>query len=286
MYMKRTRRYGFTLIEVLVVVAIIALLVAILLPSLARARKLAKDTMCQANLHSIGQGIMLYSIDHKGVLPSMLYDPTHVPPIDTRVETSSSLFQNNQFYIYGDRVLRGGSQSDAAGVIRPVNRYIHSKSGVYRCPLDKENPLAAAAVGQSYTSSYEFNGNSYPYNVALETVYLVTKPDPRLGGGYIPVLYMKKSESIKDTSRLVMAGDTTSVYPQGFTLTYANGTVTSPWYFTFFTHDDKKPVNNLLFVDSHVSMNTMRESPHHIVNSSYSLVLQGTDPTWYGMTAP
>jgi len=84
----------------------------------------------------------------------------------------------------------------------------------------------------------------------------------------------------------VMAGDTTSVYPQGFTLTYANGTVTSPWYFTFFTHDDKKPVNNLLFVDSHVSMNTTRESPHHIVNSSYSLVLQGTDPTWYGMTAP
>lgn len=52
---------GFTLIELLVVVAIIAVLIAILLPSLGRARSSAKTTACAANLHSIGQITMMYT---------------------------------------------------------------------------------------------------------------------------------------------------------------------------------------------------------------------------------
>jgi prepilin-type N-terminal cleavage/methylation domain-containing protein/prepilin-type processing-associated H-X9-DG protein len=52
---------GFTLIELLVVVAIIALLIAILLPSLGRAKDQAKMTTCRANLHSIGQLLFMYS---------------------------------------------------------------------------------------------------------------------------------------------------------------------------------------------------------------------------------
>jgi prepilin-type processing-associated H-X9-DG protein len=105
-------------------------------------------------------------------------------------------------------------------------------------------------------------------------------------GGRLPVLYMKKIESIKNPSRLLMAGDTTSVYPQGYTLTDPGGTKYGPHYFTFFTHDDKKPVCNLLFVDGHVTLTTMRDPPHHIVNSIYSLVLEGTPKSWYGVSGP
>lgn len=61
----RRRSYGFTLIEVLVVVAIIALLVAILLPSLSAARDQARRTMCRANLRSQSNGMGFYSEDHQ-----------------------------------------------------------------------------------------------------------------------------------------------------------------------------------------------------------------------------
>lgn len=63
------RPHAFTLIEVLVVVAIIALLISVLLPALSRAREQGKRTVCQSNLHHCGLGFAMYAIDHKGILP-------------------------------------------------------------------------------------------------------------------------------------------------------------------------------------------------------------------------
>lgn len=56
---------GFTLIEVLVVVAIIALLLAVLLPSLTQAKEQAQRVGCLANLRSQGQAMMFYADDHQ-----------------------------------------------------------------------------------------------------------------------------------------------------------------------------------------------------------------------------
>lgn len=66
--------HGFTLVELLVVISIIALLLAILMPSLQKAREQAKQIVCLSNLHNFGLAIVTYSVGENGKWPSMV-DP-------------------------------------------------------------------------------------------------------------------------------------------------------------------------------------------------------------------
>jgi prepilin-type N-terminal cleavage/methylation domain-containing protein len=63
------RRQAFTLIELLVVVAIIAVLIAILLPSLGKAREQAKRSACLANMHAMSNALAVYASSNSDVLP-------------------------------------------------------------------------------------------------------------------------------------------------------------------------------------------------------------------------
>ncbi|RMD83255.1 MAG: prepilin-type N-terminal cleavage/methylation domain-containing protein [Lentisphaerae bacterium] len=64
------RIQGFTLIELLVVVTIIAILAAILLPSLSRARAIAKTTVCKNNIKQLGLVMRLYTEEFNAVPPT------------------------------------------------------------------------------------------------------------------------------------------------------------------------------------------------------------------------
>lgn len=71
----KTSSPGFTLIELLVVISIIALLMAILLPSLHKARELAKQAVCASTLQGFGRGFHLYAGENRDYLCSGSFDP-------------------------------------------------------------------------------------------------------------------------------------------------------------------------------------------------------------------
>jgi prepilin-type N-terminal cleavage/methylation domain-containing protein len=74
-------RNGFTLVELLVVIGIIALLIAILLPVLGKARSSANRTVCLANLRQLHHAMMLYCNDNSDYFPcdaASAFSPTYV----------------------------------------------------------------------------------------------------------------------------------------------------------------------------------------------------------------
>ena len=69
---------AFTLVELLVVIGVIAVLVGLLLPTLAGAQGRARDIQCQSNLRQLVQGFFSYAAENKGLMPyGYHYDPRH-----------------------------------------------------------------------------------------------------------------------------------------------------------------------------------------------------------------
>jgi prepilin-type N-terminal cleavage/methylation domain-containing protein/prepilin-type processing-associated H-X9-DG protein len=72
---RSARRAGFTLIEMLVVVAILVLLIALLVPALQNAREMAKRSVCLSNMRQTQEGVLHYAADYNGVItgPGWIY---------------------------------------------------------------------------------------------------------------------------------------------------------------------------------------------------------------------
>jgi prepilin-type N-terminal cleavage/methylation domain-containing protein len=105
----RAPRFAFTLIEILVVLAIIALLAALIFPTLARVRENGRAISCASNLKQIGLALMQYSEDYEGFHPvaggSVAWDA-----IDP-VTQNNSWMQQMQSYVKNKQIFHCPSDS-------------------------------------------------------------------------------------------------------------------------------------------------------------------------------
>jgi prepilin-type processing-associated H-X9-DG protein len=126
------------LIELLVVIAVIALLMAILLPVLARVRRQAKALRCQANLRQWGQILAMYTQENDGYLP---YGST---PVAVWLLRGSMPSDENATWppLW---VSRGSVPSDEDGPGLPTGKQPAYTEGIRCCPMAVADPSGAIA---------------------------------------------------------------------------------------------------------------------------------------------
>lgn len=179
-------RRGFTLVELLVVIGIIALLISILLPSLNRARAAAKQVACLSQLRQIGTAMQLHAQDHVGFLPIAGY----VHGVDATPDGLGDTSRRRYSY-YQDTVIRpltlSGALSPYLGRrIRMDNRAtVQAEQNdpnslirkIFTCPAEltthyglsiKSKVNGVSWTGPTMYSSYAFNEAllSYSHNGA------------------------------------------------------------------------------------------------------------------------
>lgn len=144
---------GFSLIELLVVTSLVALLVSLLLPAMDRARRLAIDMACAANLRQIGTAQIAYLSDEDGFYYWR----------GNQTWVGNAWIAGMDWYIYGGRE-EGNNPALQGGLFnflqpRPLNPYLHDHINTFHCPYDSEKWDWAG-----FEIHFEWVGNSYIFN--------------------------------------------------------------------------------------------------------------------------
>jgi len=156
------RRRGFTLVELLLVIAIVVILIALLVPAVAYALGLARLVVCQNNLRNIAVGYRQYMTDSGGLWPPMLInEPPQVLLARIKDDTGLSATDAAQ----GPNLSRAGPHWSI--VLWPYIRMLD----VYTCPADPKNGLRGDDVlspqQRSLAVFHDAPPESYGLNVIL-----------------------------------------------------------------------------------------------------------------------
>ncbi len=170
--------YGFTLVELLVVIATIAILAALLLPSLSQGKAKANDVVCLGNLKQLQTCWQMYTMDNEDRLAPN-NSVVAVPGSSTSLAVGAS-------WCTGSPRFDTTTTNIENGVLFPYNRSV----GIYRCPSDKSTIQDAAGNrlpqlrNRSYNMSQSVNG--FPeydsvmkdYIPCFKKLSRIANPDP------------------------------------------------------------------------------------------------------------
>jgi prepilin-type N-terminal cleavage/methylation domain-containing protein/prepilin-type processing-associated H-X9-DG protein len=168
------RKCGFTLVEVLVVIAIIAILAAILFPVFAQAKAAAKQAMCASNLRQLAVAGQLYNADYNDTWYPILQH-ANLPgfaPVRSWIGCDNSNVAPLGGYC-------GDSTKRAVNRVQPglLDSYLNSE-GVRRCPnmptdwqlAYTENGFTSTQPSDFYVSNPEAQGNEYAPSAKTQTL--------------------------------------------------------------------------------------------------------------------
>ena len=216
-------REGFTLLELLVVVAIISLLAAILFPVFSRVRENARRTTCESNLKQIGLGLIQYVQDYDEHLPLLVTN-------DTSVERTEDF--NNP--------------ASPANALRDIEPYTKN-SQIFQCPSATVLPPGSTNPNAPTTfSSTNYMGNGLLFTVTATNLCV---------GRSVAV--------IPDTSQIVFlhefmnCSDAFQFRPLSWkALNFGYANAYSYWHYWDGTREEYDNVHfqggNILFCDGHV----------------------------------
>lgn len=157
------RRRGFSLVELLVVVALIALLLALLAPSAGALQRLARTNLCKANLHAIGQAAAQYAADNHLYVPRDAWDasqPGHYLFAACFLE-----------YTHGVKVPPDKLQDWAY-----MYKALKDAAPIYRCPAIEDPKYVLTYLANAVDYEHFQTGKTYESPLPVRLTHLPASP--------------------------------------------------------------------------------------------------------------
>jgi prepilin-type N-terminal cleavage/methylation domain-containing protein len=241
--MNKDLKCAFTLVEMLVVIAVIGILAALLLPVLSRAKQSAKRSICLNNLRRINLGLRMYVDDSNDTSPKT---PS------TNGSPSLDSFINFTGY---KKLMK--SNVDLNGASSPQDK-------LFACPADTFYydllPHGQGYVPQSIHEQSFSDYSSYAFNAGTTTNLL---------GTYTPGLAGRKISSIIEPAKTVLVAEIPALYP------YSWHAPKRPFSVENATFNDAKDM--VSFVDGHVNYVKMYWNSNRVVSGGTSYITTAAD---------